>query len=118
MNLDENQFLEFLKPTKGECPEFKSLLPDNKKIAEYAVALGNEGGGWLLIGVTDRKPRKIIGIAEQSQSDLQRIQKSIFDATSIRINIARLIHWLAMFLVLEFPPGLGGKFFIRKPGNF
>src|SRR4029077_171081 len=118
MNLDEAQLLKLLEADENECLEFKSLLLDNKKIAEYAVALGNEGGGWLLIGISDRKPRKIIGIAEYSQSDLQKIQKSVLDATSIRINICPVKTSAGYVLGIRIPARLRGQVFHTKTGRF
>lgn len=32
-----------------------------EELADYCVALGNEGGGTILLGVTDERPRKVVG---------------------------------------------------------
>ena len=48
----ENQRLEF-KEAKVQF--------DNKKIYKYCVAIANEGGGKLILGVSDQLPRKVIG---------------------------------------------------------
>lgn len=48
----ENQRLEF----KEEKVQF-----DNKKLYKYCVAIANEGGGKLILGVSDQLPRKVIG---------------------------------------------------------
>ena len=83
MKLNETELLKLLEAEESERLEFKSQRPDNKSIGEYAVALGNEGGGWLLIGVTHRKPRQIVGISELSQPELHGLERSVFDSTSI-----------------------------------
>jgi len=44
----EHQRLEF-KEAKNQF--------DTRKLSEYCVALANEGGGVLLLGVADRPPR-------------------------------------------------------------
>ena len=31
------------------------------KLVEYCVALANEGGGKIILGVTDPRPRRIVG---------------------------------------------------------
>jgi hypothetical protein len=50
----EHQRLEF-KEAKNQF--------DNRKLYEYCVALANEGGGHLLLGVSDKPPRPIVGTA-------------------------------------------------------
>ena len=45
----ENQRLEF-KEAKVQF--------DNKKIYKYCVAIANEGGGKLILGVSDQTPKK------------------------------------------------------------
>lgn len=52
MSLDENEHLEFKEAKRAF--EFESLV-------QYAVALANEGGGKIILGVTDRRPRRIVG---------------------------------------------------------
>jgi ATP-dependent DNA helicase RecG len=32
-----------------------------EKLVSYCVALANEGGGRILLGVTDRRPRRVVG---------------------------------------------------------
>ena len=45
--------------------EFKEAKTqfDNTKLYQYCVAIANERGGQLLLGVTDKLPRKIAGTA-------------------------------------------------------
>jgi ATP-dependent DNA helicase RecG len=50
----ENQRLEF-QETKAQF--------DNQKLYKYCVALANEGGDHLLLGIADKPPRKIVGTA-------------------------------------------------------
>jgi hypothetical protein len=48
----EHQRLEF-KEAKNQF--------DSAKLNRYCVALANEGGGTLILGVTDKPPRRIVG---------------------------------------------------------
>lgn len=50
----EHQNLEF-KEAKTQF--------DNRKLYKYCVALANEGGGHLLLGIEDQPPRKVVGTA-------------------------------------------------------
>jgi len=52
-----------MRETEGETLEFKAAR--NKfgldELTEYAVALSNEGGGKIILGVSDKRPRKVVG---------------------------------------------------------
>ncbi|HCU23583.1 MAG TPA: MloB, partial [Deltaproteobacteria bacterium] len=50
-------------PSEHQRLEFKESKKqfDNHKLYKYCVALANEGGGILLLGVTDKHPRKVVG---------------------------------------------------------
>ena len=50
----EHQNLEF-KEAKAQF--------DNRKLYRYCVALANEGGGHLLLGIEDHPPRRVVGTA-------------------------------------------------------
>jgi ATP-dependent DNA helicase RecG len=43
--------------------EFKEAKTqyDNQKLDRYGVALANEGGGILLLGIADKPPRQVVG---------------------------------------------------------
>lgn len=118
MKLSEAELLRLINADENESLEFKRALPDNRIIGEYAVALGNEGGGWLLVGITDRKPRKIIGIPRLSQDDLQRLQRSVFDSTNIRIDVCPVVAGGDYVLCLNMPPRLPGQAFHTKTGKY
>lgn len=49
---EENERIEF-KEAKGQY-SFDQLV-------DYCVALANEGGGMMVLGVTDRPPRRVVG---------------------------------------------------------
>lgn len=48
----ETQNLEF-KEAKNQY--------DTSKLCRYCVAIANEGGGHLLLGVADKRPRAVVG---------------------------------------------------------
>jgi len=51
------------KKDEGENLDFKEAKEqfDSKKLAQHCIALANEGGGRLILGVTDKKPRRVVG---------------------------------------------------------
>ena len=50
-------------PSEHQRLEFKEAKNqfDTRKPGEYCVALANEGGGVLVLGVADQPPRTIVG---------------------------------------------------------
>src|ERR1035438_10834268 len=48
---------------EGERLEFKEARGGFhfERLAKYCAALSNEGGGSIVLGVTDRRPRRIVG---------------------------------------------------------
>lgn len=61
MNARENEHLEF--------KEAKTRY-DFEELVKYCVAFANEGGGRMILGVTDRLPRAVVG--SQAFPDLER----------------------------------------------
>ena len=49
-------------PSETEQLEFKEAKNqfDTTKLYRYCVALANEGGGKLILGVSDKPPRKVV----------------------------------------------------------
>ena len=52
-----------LEGVEGEHHEFKEwkTKDDFDGLTKYACALANEGGGKLVLGVADQRPRRIVG---------------------------------------------------------
>jgi ATP-dependent DNA helicase RecG len=50
-------------PSEHQRLEFKEAKRqfDNRKLYGYCVALANESGGYILLGVSDRLPRRVVG---------------------------------------------------------
>lgn len=69
MLLTLEEFNKILKFGEGETIEFKREIPDPSDLAKQFAAFSNTRGGWMLIGVDDRK--KIIGVkAEEKEKQL------------------------------------------------
>lgn len=49
--------------SEDEHLEFKAAENryDFEELVEYCVALSNEGGGRIILGVTDKVPRRVVG---------------------------------------------------------
>lgn len=96
MNLLLDDLEELLQThDENECIEFKEAKADFSfdKLAKYCAALSNEGGGRLILGVTDKKPRLVVGT--QAFADLNRCKLSLAQKLRQRIDIQEM----------EFPQG-------------
>ena len=75
MRADEDEHLEFKETRSGL--HFETLV-------EYCAALANEGGGRIILGVTDRRPRRVVG--SQALADLGRTKAGLTDRLHLRID--------------------------------
>ncbi|MEK7409008.1 MAG: ATP-binding protein [Acidobacteriota bacterium] len=63
MKPQSSQACPWLQEREGEhleCKEAKANFHFDK-LLKYCAALANEGGGRFVLGVTDRRPRQIVG---------------------------------------------------------
>lgn len=93
-------------PTESEHLEFKEAKQqfDTTKLLRYCVALANEGGGHLILGVSDQPPRKVVGSqAFAAVSDLNNMKARIVEKLRIRVDTVELDHPDGRVLVFEIP---------------
>jgi predicted HTH transcriptional regulator len=88
----EHQRLEF--------KEAKSQF-DNQKLYAYCVAMANEGGGHLLLGVSDKAPRPVVGTA--AFADPVAMAEKLFQAVGFRVDIEAVAHPDGRVLVFSVP---------------
>jgi predicted HTH transcriptional regulator len=72
--------------------EFKEAKTqfDNRKLYEYCVALANEGGGRLLLGIADKPPRPVVGT--QAFRNPVAMAEKLFQAIGFRVDIEEVMH--------------------------
>lgn len=93
-------------PAETEHLEFKEAKKqfDTTKLLRYCVALANEGGGHLVLGVTDKPPRQVVGTqAFIAPADLNDIKARIVEKLHIRIDTVSLNHPQGRVLVFVVP---------------
>ena len=88
----EHQRLEF-KEAKTQF--------DNRKLYKYCVALANESGGHVLLGVEDAPPRKVVGTA--AFNDPVEMAAKLFHALGFRVEIEEVMHPDGRVLVFHIP---------------
>lgn len=101
-----------------EFKEAKNQL-DNRKLYEYCVALANEGGGRLLLGIADKPPRPVVGT--QAFRDPVAMAEKMFQAIGFRVDIEEVAHPDGRVLVFHIPSRprgtayhLDGKYLMRS----
>jgi ATP-dependent DNA helicase RecG len=100
---DELQLL-LQTQTEDEHVEFKEAKSEFsfEKLAKYCAALSNEGGGKIILGVTDKKPRLIVGT--QAFMDLNRCKLSLAQKLRQRIDVEEVDSLQGRVLVFHAPP--------------
>lgn len=90
-------------PSENQQLEFKEAKQqyDTRKLQEYCVALGNEGGGILLLGVADKPPRPVVGT--QAFKDVVGTTQRLFEAVGFRVDIDEVQHPDGRVLVFHVP---------------
>ncbi|MEI6206230.1 MAG: ATP-binding protein [Desulfuromonadales bacterium] len=93
-------------PAETEHLEFKEAKQqfDTTKLMRYCVALANERGGYLVLGVSDKLPRQVVGSqAFSATTELNEIKARIVEKLHIRVDTVELMHPLGRVLVFEIP---------------
>ncbi len=88
----ENEHVEF-KEAKHHY-EFEELV-------KYCVALANEGGGTMILGVTDKIPRRIVGT--EAFRNIERTKAGLIERIHLRIDAEEINHPQGRVLVFHVP---------------
>jgi len=90
-------------PSEDEHLEFKEAKNrfDFEKLVGYCVALANEGGGHMVLGVSDKPPRKVVGTAAFDIPE--RTVAGIYDRLHFRVTWTELSHVDGRVLVFAVP---------------
>ena len=88
------------------------LKPSDRRrcILGYITALCNEGGGYLVIGMSDNFPHEVIG-TKQSLNAIGELESKIYTDTSIRPKVYELYEKEKRVLVIEVLSRPAGKVF-------
>ncbi len=90
-------------PREGETLEFKEAKNqyDLVKLFRYCVAIANEGGGKLLLGVSDSLPRRVVG--SRAFLDLHEVQTKTLDKLRFRVDAEEISHPSGRVVVFHIP---------------
>lgn len=121
MNTDLAQINALLDAKEDEHLEFKEAKNryDFEKLVRYCAALANEGGGRFVLGITDRRPRRVVG--SQAFEDLERTKAGLIERLKLRIEAnemhhpdGRVVVFFAPSRPLGMPIQYGGAYWMRS----
>lgn len=103
MSVTPEELDSWLGAEECEHLEFKEARSDFDalKLVKYCAALANEGGGRLVLGVTDRRPRRVVG--SQAFQDLQQTKHQVTDRLRLRIDAEAIAHPDGRVVVFSVP---------------
>ena len=95
--------------SETEQVEFKEAKNrhDFEELVGYCCALANEGGGSIVLGVTDKPPRRIVGTTAFDAPDRTKI--GLFDRLHLRIELIEIMTAKGRVLSFAVPPGPPGR---------
>jgi ATP-dependent DNA helicase RecG len=107
-------------PSEHQRLEFKEAKTqfDFGKLCKYCVALANEGGGQMLLGIADQPPRPVVGTA--AVNDPVGMAEKLFQTLGFRVDVEAVNHpdgRVVVFHIPSRPRGtayhLEGTYFMR-----
>ncbi len=97
------QLEDLMIAKEGEHLEFKEAKSNYnfEKLVKYCVALANEGGGKIILGVTDKHPRSVVG--SQAFKQPERTRSGLIEQLYLNIDFSVVNHPDGRVLIFEVP---------------
>jgi ATP-dependent DNA helicase RecG len=104
MNVTVEQIDSWLGDRENEHLEFKEAKTNFhfEKLVKYCAALANEGGGSIVLGVTNGIPRQVVGTT--AFKDLERTKAGLIEKLRLRIDGEELSCSGGRVIVFTAPP--------------
>jgi ATP-dependent DNA helicase RecG len=108
-------------PSETQRLEFKEAKNqyDHNKLFGYCIGIANEGGGHLILGVTNSKPRRVVG--SNAFPDVNGTAEKIFRSLGFRVDVEAVQHRHGRVVVFQIPSRprgtayhLEGKYLMRS----
>jgi ATP-dependent DNA helicase RecG len=102
------QFQGYLNTPEGSRIEFKAASRNFhfEELVKYCVALANEGGGIILLGITDKRPRRVVGT--EAFQEPGRTEAGLFEQLRQRISVEEYWYEGKRVLIIHIPARLPG----------
>lgn len=104
MTISVEQVHSWLGSREDEHLEFKEASENYsfEKLVKYCAALSNEGGGSIVLGVTNSIPRSVVGT--RAFQDVGRTKARVIEKLRLRIDADELSYSGKRILVFTSPP--------------
>ena len=108
-------------PSERQRLEFKEAKQqyDYRKLCHYCVAIANEGGGFLILGIADKPPRHVVGT--HACIDTTGQAQKLFETLGFRVDVEEVQHpdgRIVVFVIPSRPRGtayhLDGAYLMRS----
>ncbi|HEY0341400.1 MAG TPA: ATP-binding protein, partial [Steroidobacteraceae bacterium] len=109
-----------LAARENEHLEFKEARNNFhfEKLVKYCAAMANEGGGSIVLGVTDKRPRRVVG--SHAFADVERTKAGLLEKLHFRVEIDVIMTAEGRVLIFEVPSrplgtpvGVDGAYWMR-----
>jgi ATP-dependent DNA helicase RecG len=103
MTITLEQLQIWMSGRETEHLEFKEAKRhfDFEELVRYCVALANEGGGRIILGVTDTMPRQVVG--SRAFENLERMKSGLIERLHIRVEVDALPHPDGQVIIVDVP---------------
>ena len=90
-------------PSETQRLEFKEAKNqfDRDKLHRYCIAIANEGGGHLVLGIADKPPRPVVGT--QAFPNHIDLAEKLFEVLGFRVEIEEVVHPDGRIVVFHIP---------------
>jgi ATP-dependent DNA helicase RecG len=102
------EFRALLDSPEGSRVEFKTAKSGFHfdELVKYCVALANEGGGRIVLGVTDKRPRRVVGT--RAFDEPGRTEAGLYERLGHRVSIEEYCDGGRRVLIVHVPSRLPG----------
>jgi ATP-dependent DNA helicase RecG len=97
-----------LESPEGARVEFKTASGSYpfEELVRYCVALANEGGGVIVLGATDKRPRRVVGT--KAFAEPGRTEAGLFERLGHRVQVEEAHHDGQRVILVHVPSRLAG----------
>ena len=97
------QLKGLMSAPESEHLEFKEAKQNFhfEKLVKYCAAMANEGGGTIILGVTDKPPRRVVG--SQAFEQIERTKAGLIERLRLRVDVDDIQHPDGRVLVFQVP---------------
>jgi len=103
MTISLQELRKLMDAMEGENLEFKKARHSYQfdKLLKYCAAIANEGGGRVILGITDKRPRQVTGT--QAFSQQERTRSGLGEKLRLRVDVDEIRHPEGRVLVFTVP---------------